>query len=331
MSTNGSVLLAAGYLYDQQSFRYVPVLALFTVDLVQWQITLLETKQLVADVLLYPFQVGSYDLEYGMSVDLNSGQPLALVGVAKYDTVILVQLSSTTGISFVKNLVWKSESTQLLAGKSVIWLDQQTAAVLFYALASRPWSPSQIQVRLEKGISFQICHSVALQVFDLKTILSTGNGSSLPLPLYSIPNNQVTIFPRLRFSNFISLIPWPLHLVVLTQDGYVIFLSTSPPGTHPIPSPNCTVCLFYFYTTLSCLPGMSKETTSFEPCTVCPPQTYSSGQTNTTCLTCSQKSFCPLGAVIDMDSTHLTDLIQATAYPESPESTFFDDILIQSM
>ena len=150
MSTNGSVLLVAGYLYDQRSFRYVPVVSLFTVDLGQRTITLLDTKQLVDDVLLYPYQAGSYGLEYGMSVDLNTDQQLGLVGVAKYDQVILVRLSRTKGISFVKHLAWKSESTQLLAGKSVAWLNNRTAAVLFYSLASRPWSPSQIQVCLAR-------------------------------------------------------------------------------------------------------------------------------------------------------------------------------------
>ena len=173
--------------------------------------------------------------------------------------------------------------------------------------------------------------SLAVQVFDLDTILSTTNGSSLPLPLYTIPNNQVTVFSKLRFSNFIYIIAWPLHLAVLTHDGYVIFLSASPPGTHSVPYPNCTVCLFYYYTTTNCTSGMYKKTTSFEPCSICPSQTYSSGQTNTTCRACSQDSFCPLGAVIDMDWTNLTDLIQAKAYPENPESTSFDDILLQSM
>jgi hypothetical protein len=173
--------------------------------------------------------------------------------------------------------------------------------------------------------------SIALQVFDLDTILSTTNGSSLPLPLYTIPNNQVTVFSKLRFSNFIAIIAWRLHLAVLTNDGYVILFSASPPGTHSVPYPNCTVCLFYYYTTTNCMSGMYKKTTSFEPCSVCPSQTYSSGEMNTTCLACRQDSFCPLGAVIDMDLTNLTNVIQATAYPESPESTSFDDILIQSM
>lgn len=104
MGTNGSVLLVAGYLYDQRSFRYVPVVSLFTVDLGQRTITLLNTKPLVEDVLLYPYQAGRCGLEYGMSVDLNTDHQLGFVGVAKNDPVILVRLSRINGISFVKHL-----------------------------------------------------------------------------------------------------------------------------------------------------------------------------------------------------------------------------------
>ncbi|CAF1279980.1 unnamed protein product [Rotaria sordida] len=49
------------------------------------------------------------------------------------------------------------------------------------------------------------------------------------------------------------------------------------------------------------------------------------------CITCSSSSFCPLGAIYEMNSTLLTSISQAYAYPRSPEMDVFEDILLNNM
>jgi peptidoglycan/LPS O-acetylase OafA/YrhL len=49
------------------------------------------------------------------------------------------------------------------------------------------------------------------------------------------------------------------------------------------------------------------------------------------CTACASSAFCPLGAVAEVDSSELETISQAQVYPKSPESTIFDEILIQNM
>jgi hypothetical protein len=51
----------------------------------------------------------------------------------------------------------------------------------------------------------------------------------------------------------------------------------------------------------------------------------------TSCISCSSTSFCPLGAVYELNSSVLTSVSQAVAYPRSPDLTVFEDLLINNM
>jgi hypothetical protein len=56
--------------------------------------------------------------------------------------------------------------------------------------------------------------------------------------------------------------------------------------------------------------------------TICISGTYKSDTGDTaarSCINCSSTSFCPLGAVYDMDSTSIVSLPQAYAYPRSSD------------
>lgn len=146
---SGDFALVVGYVYDTDSLRYVPIVSLFVVDYVQMTLTLIDTQQLIDGPLVYPYQAATYTLEYGMSMDMNNEKLQALVGVPFYDTVLVLEFNQTNGLSFAKQLISPSGSTKLLAGKSVTYMDGRTAAVLFYALEDKPWSPSEVHVRLK--------------------------------------------------------------------------------------------------------------------------------------------------------------------------------------
>ena len=46
------------------------------------------------------------------------------------------------------------------------------------------------------------------------------------------------------------------------------------------------------------------------------------------CVACSSDSFCPLGSISELNRSSMVSTSQAYAYPPSPSSTSFDDILI---
>jgi hypothetical protein len=54
------------------------------------------------------------------------------------------------------------------------------------------------------------------------------------------------------------------------------------------------------------------------------------GNPTTYCTPCSVDSFCPLGSVVELNRSHFRSISQAFAYPNSPATTSFDDILMQN-
>jgi hypothetical protein len=72
-------------------------------------------------------------------------------------------------------------------------------------------------------------------------------------------------------------------------------------------------------------------TAGIQPCSLCPTGTKNEGNDSISCLPCANNTFCNLGATSDLPAGILSNVIQATPYPKSPENTIFDDILIQNM
>jgi hypothetical protein len=79
-----------------------------------------------------------------------------------------------------------------------------------------------------------------------------------------------------------------------------------------------------------CWPGMYKEEENIIPCKVCPPNTKSQAN-STICYPCNQTSFCPLASVDESNITGMIDIHEKTNYPQSPDSTQFEDILLTNM
>jgi hypothetical protein len=196
-------------------------------------------------------------------------------------------------------------------GKSVIWLDNSTFAVLAYSASGAPWASSQ------------------LFVFDV----------SSQWPIFSFPNNQQPIGDfSVQSPTFLQFSTSGLgDLAILLNSGELLPLPSTPPGirttcvidstTLPAPFRTCTFT--------GCPSGTYKQSPSIGPCYVCPPGTKNPKTSNVTdieCEPCSSDAYCPLAAVDDVLSDPYTlQITQALSYPESPDSTIFDDILIQNI
>jgi hypothetical protein len=74
---------------------------------------------------------------------------------------------------------------------------------------------------------------------------------------------------------------------------------------------------------------------NFLPCTLCPPGTTTNGLIGQySCVPCTSDAFCPLGSSfgnINTSSYLLQSVNQLLAYPVSPQSIRFDNILIENM
>ena len=83
------------------------------------------------------------------------------------------------------------------------------------------------------------------------------------------------------------------------------------------------------------IPGTFTAAVDILPCSLCPKGTTTNGLSGQlTCLPCETGAFCPLGAAlgnVSLTSPLLKSINQARAYPLSPQSIRFDNILMQNM
>ncbi|CAF3424343.1 unnamed protein product, partial [Rotaria sp. Silwood2] len=86
------------------------------------------------------------------------------------------------------------------------------------------------------------------------------------------------------------------------------------------------------YTSALCIPGTARNTTSFEPCLLCPSNMKSNGSGAMQCYPCQiNNSLCLRGSIYEINKNKLTDYDQAEPYPDSPDVTEFDDILLHNI
>lgn len=201
-------------------------------------------------------------------------------------------------------------------GKSVVWLDNTSFAVLAYSTAVPPWSSSQVLI------------------FNTAT-----NFSSSLEPAFTYPNNQQVLDSSLGSPKFSRLEPSRSgSLAILLSSGHTQLLCVAAPGMYTkrlqLVSNN-TLTPFYGCQSASCLAGTFKPLPSIGPCYVCPsgrknPKIFNA--TDIECELCSTDNYCPLAAVGDVPRDPYTiRMSQALIYPENPDSDGYDDVLVQNM
>ena len=246
-----------------------------------------------------------YSAKYDMSLSIsNDGN--VLVGMQFINRAFLFSVDRTnpTKLNYLSRF---TNGRSLGYGKGVAWLDNGIAAVLvnIYSL-NYHWASSEVHF------------------YDIR---SNGyNSNSTPLSVF--PNNN-QILPTRMSLIFLNIVSSPSSLALMDSQGNVLIFSPTSAGFYPWIEDKGTTP--FFTSPRSCLPGTFKNQTGIHGCLLCLTGTKNPGNATRQCLPCSSASFCPLGSVADVSPLALGTTVQVKAYPKSPESTIFDEVLIQNM
>ncbi|CAF0926360.1 unnamed protein product [Adineta steineri] len=255
--------------------------------------------------LLINSDADTYAAKYDMSVSINEYGNI-LVGMQFINRVFLFSVNRIN-INKLNFLSRNTNGRSIGNGKSVAWLDNGIAAIIVntYSLTYE-WSSSEIYL------------------FDIKN--DGYNSNSTPLSIF--PNRHQTV-PLSLSLVFINIVSSPSSLALLDNLGNVLIVNPTPSGYFP--TVKDTGSMPIFTVPHICLPGTYKNRSGIHDCILCPTGTKNPGNSSLQCISCLSGSFCPLGSVNDVSHSALETIMQATAYPTSPESTIFDEILIQNM
>jgi hypothetical protein len=168
-----------------------------------------------------------------------------------------------------------------------------------------------------------------------------GEPLTAPLPLSVYPNNQQHIHHGTLTDttpvHVLHLFAWTHGFgIILSHDARqrALLLPASPPGfVSTETDSNSEYRSINIASSTPCMPGTNKSSWGFMPCHICPPKTLNNGTSGTECEPCieddnSSSSLCFRGARHKIDRTRLVDLEQVNAFPDSPDSTEFDDVLL---
>jgi hypothetical protein len=247
----------------------------------------------------------TYFAKYDMSISIDNKGNI-LVGMQFINRIFYLSVNLTQPMKL--NFISRNTNGRSLGnGKAVAWLDNGIAAILvnIYSLTYQ-WSSSEI---------------------NFYDILNNGyNTNSTPLSVF--PNNH-QLLPFSFSSILVNIISSPSSLALLDNLGNILVLNPTLPGFYPSVVDTGTIPVFTV--PQPCLPGTYKNQTGVYDCSLCPSGTKNHGNSSLQCLPCSKNSFCPLGSVDEVPYSALHTIVQVQPYPESPESTIFDEILIQNM
>ncbi|UJR34338.1 hypothetical protein I4U23_021741 [Adineta vaga] len=247
-----------------------------------------------------------------LSMSLHEESKMIIVGIPFLDMVFILSFreNSESPIIIHKHISFKKG---IFFGKSVAILDNNTYAVLLPSTPTLPWSSSQVQ------------------------IYSINNLTISSKPIFVFPNNQQPIEQMYllplpyRIVNFVS---WSSNSLGLVLDPHTALLvPVSPPGYCSSMIEKYTNTEISFYRIKPCISGTYQKKLSFGPCKICPAQWKNNGSSGLMCDKCSlkNKSLCFLGAINEIDIISIGSYDQTNSYPESPQSTQFDDLLLHNI
>jgi hypothetical protein len=245
-----------------------------------------------------------YSPTYDMSVSMNDGKDQVLLGIQVVNTIVLLNINRTTN-KFTLPPQTLSNGKSIGMGKTVGWLDANLAVVLVntYSL-SYVWASSKIFV-------YNVSDPTNFVIIAI------------------LPNLLQTLLPTFG--------PQLLSLII-TKNGTMMILDSSGDYSILLPSPVGSFSDTSSSSTSSAKPcsgGAFSSQLSIIPCSLCPSGTTTAGLIGqSACTPCANDAFCPLGAAsgsIQLLSPLLANIQQVYAYPKSPQSIRFDNILIQNM
>lgn len=246
-----------------------------------------------------------YSPKYDMSISINSRGDV-LAGMQFINRVFLLSVN----ISYPRQLINISRNTNgrsLGNGKNVAWLDDGSMAAILvntYSL-SYEWSASSIYIYN----------------------ITSGGYTSDTNPTSVFPNYH-QFLPSMFSPVFLNIVSSPSSLVLMDIEGNLLIFNPTSPGFFPSVPTYGSIPLIT--SPAQCLAGMYKDRKGIHDCSLCPPGTKNSGNSSTQCTSCSSGSMCPLGSIADIPQSALRSVKQVIAYPISPESEIFDEILLRN-
>ncbi|UJR19541.1 hypothetical protein I4U23_022671 [Adineta vaga] len=255
---------------------------------------------------------GVWSAMYVMSVDINPfDHTRVLVGVPSTNTLMFFVVDNggtrLTLTSFIDN------GGNLGFAKGVAWIALNQAAVLnsAYSLDYNIWFSSQVY------------------------LYSNANSTHLGTTVTAmIPNTHQPLGTAIS-PLMINIISTPTSLAILDGSGGILFLLATPPGYYASTDTNTlrgTATMPIISQQVACMGGTYKSDTGIYPCFPCANGSKNFGNSlSVACLACSSSAFCPLGAVVEIDPIELQSISQAQVYPKSPESTAYEEILVQNI
>ena len=254
----------------------------------------------------------SWSSKYTISVKINVyDSRRVLVGMPFLNTVFTFTVENS-GTSLQLNSS-RNNGNSVGFGKSVTWLTSSQAAIL----------------SLSYSMDWKTLYSARVNIYTSMT----GNEISAS-PTAVIPNSQQPL-PSTLSSEWIRLVSTPASIAVLDSAGGAMLVLATPAGLYASTDASkstlvATMPVVSVATT--CIGGTYKSDAGVHPCTLCPQGSRNAGLfPGLRCMPCSNGSFCPVGALVEVQDTYLKSLSQAYAYPETPEMNVFEDILLANM
>ncbi|CAF3757475.1 unnamed protein product [Rotaria sp. Silwood1] len=305
--------IIAGFIQNdpQGRVKYSPIIYLLNFNssnhppIVVDQYIPIATPSTWQDLLTYS-DVNIYSAKYDMSISINSRGDV-LVGMQFINRVFLfsVNISNPTQLIYINR---NTNGRSLGNGKSLAWLDNENVAAILintYSL-NYQWSSSQIYL------------------YDMKS--NVYNSNSTPISIFP---NYHQVLPQSFSPVFLNIVSSPISLTLMDHSGNLLIFTPTSTGFYPsIPTTGSKPLIT---SPQPCPPGMYKDQVGINDCILCPTGTKNSGNATTQCTPCALDAFCPLGSVSEISSSALENIAQLIAYPKSPESTIFDEVLLQNM
>ena len=238
-----------------------------------------------------------------MSVSVNPTAAQVLIGIQSMNTVLLFSYTSTT----LTLITLRDNGQGIGFGKGVAWLSDtlNSVAILVNVYStSYIWSSSRIFI------------------YD-SPLTNTSTHISI------FPNIQQQLYSYMS-PVFLNIITTTSHLALLDDKGGLFVILSAPAGYYSSTVGPAEQVVPAFSSESTCIAGTYKNVTGIRRCLPCPTGTKNDGTDPTllTCVDCASDKFCPFASTSDSISNDLLgNVIQALAYPNSPEITGIDDIL----
>ncbi|CAF3345973.1 unnamed protein product [Rotaria socialis] len=243
-----------------------------------------------------------YSAQTVMSVSISWRTRRVLIGVQSFNMVLLYSLDDPK-----RPIGTRQNGIGLMGfGKTVAWLDDQGEKALIlansYTYSTYQWISSFVHI------------------YDIQ---SDGFSDSTQ-PIFIYPNSQQILFRWMRpqFIRFVCSSSG--NLAIFDDLGIPAIIYSAPSGTYPN-----TNSIYFTSNTVPCIRGTYRNYTGIELCMPCSNDTYAYSNSCSPCTL--SDSFCPYGAVEEISYSTFESIEQDQDYPESPENTVFDDILMQNI